>query len=68
MIDHLHKQVQHSNRAFPIEQGKGGRGSLFFGGGEGGVAKRKITGYSSYTFSLYEGRWMGYCYFHGYSL
>lgn len=48
MIDHLHKLGQHSNWAFPIEQGKGGRESLF--GGEGGVAKSKITGYSLYIF------------------
>lgn len=33
MIDHLHKLGQHSNWAFPIEQGKGGRESLFGGGG-----------------------------------
>lgn len=42
MIDHLHKQVQHSNRAFPIEQGKGGRGSLFFGGGRGAWQSEKL--------------------------
>lgn len=47
-MDHLHKLGQHSNRAFPIEQGKGGRESLF--GGEGGVAKPKITRYSLYIF------------------
>lgn len=39
MINHLHKLVQHSNRAFPIEQGKGGRGSHFWGGGGRGKAK-----------------------------
>lgn len=43
MIDHLHKLVQHSNRAFPIEHRKGRAGISFFlgGGGEGGSGKAK---------------------------
>lgn len=52
MIGHLHKLGQHSNWAFPIEQGKGGRKSLFGGGGGAWQSQKSQDIVNVYFFSL----------------